>query len=68
LPSIRRCYDTQEGAALLLRQLFPGLDWYAAQFAGAGSALARGEITPDYLYHPEALANIARDLPGARLF
>ena len=45
-----------------------GLDWYAAQFAGAGSAVARGEITPDYLYHPEALANIARDLPDARLF
>src|SRR6188508_2795579 len=45
-----------------------GLDWYAAQFAGAGSAVARGEITPDYLYHPEALSNIARDVPDVRLF
>jgi len=45
-----------------------GLDWYRDQFAEAGSAHARGEITPDYLYHEQALVNIARDVPDARLF
>ena len=45
-----------------------GLDWYAAQFASAGQATARGEISPDYMYSREALANIARDLPGVRVF
>jgi hypothetical protein len=45
-----------------------GLDWYAAQFAAAGNARARGEISPDYMYSREALANIARDLPGVQLF
>jgi len=45
-----------------------GLDWYQQQFANAGSARARGEITPDYLYHVEALVNIAKDVPDARLF
>lgn len=45
-----------------------GLDWYRGQFAEADGALARGEITPDYLYHPLALENIARDVPGVRLF
>jgi hypothetical protein len=45
-----------------------GLDWYAAQFAAAGAARARGEISPDYMYSREALANIARDLPAVRLF
>jgi hypothetical protein len=45
-----------------------GLDWYAAQFSAAGDAVARGEISPDYMYSREALANMARDLPGVRLF
>jgi hypothetical protein len=45
-----------------------GLDWYAEQFAGAEGALARGEITPDYMYHPVAMQNIARDVPDVRLF
>src|SRR5262245_36369070 len=45
-----------------------GLDWYAAQFGSAGQATARGEISPDYMYSREALANIARDLPGVRVF
>jgi hypothetical protein len=45
-----------------------GIDWYAAQFAAAGAARARGEISPDYMYSREALANIARDLPAVRLF
>jgi len=45
-----------------------GLDWYERQFAEAGPARARGEITPDYLYHETALVNIAKDVPDARLF
>jgi hypothetical protein len=45
-----------------------GLDWYREQFAHAGGAIARGEITPDYMYSPDALANIARDLPDVRVF
>jgi hypothetical protein len=45
-----------------------GLDWYRAQFDAAGDAIARGEITPDYLYHPVALRNIARDVPDVRVF
>src|SRR6188474_1187691 len=48
-----------------------GLAWYASQFAAAGDAVARGEISPDYMYNREALANIARDIrlriaPGAQ--
>ena len=31
----------------------------------AGDAVARGEISPDYMYSREALMNIARDLPRA---
>jgi hypothetical protein len=45
-----------------------GLDWYERQFEEADGALARGEITPDYLYHRLALENIARDVPDVRLF
>jgi len=45
-----------------------GPDWYRSQFAGAGQAIARGEITPDYMYSQEAMANIARDLPEIKLF
>lgn len=45
-----------------------GQAWYEAQFEGAGDAKARGEISPDYMYTPEALANIARDIPDVRLF
>lgn len=45
-----------------------GLEWYEQQFAGAEAYRARGEITPDYLYHEEALRNIAKDVPGVKLF
>lgn len=45
-----------------------GLAWYASQFADAGDAKARGEITPDYMYHEVALANIARDVPDVKAF
>lgn len=45
-----------------------GLAWYEEQFAGAGGRKARGEITPDYLYHENAIRNIAKDVPGVRTF
>jgi hypothetical protein len=45
-----------------------GLAWYTQQFAEAGDCTARGEITPDYMYHEKALRNIARDVPEARAF
>jgi hypothetical protein len=45
-----------------------GLEWYESQFEGGGAARARGEITPDYMYHEAALSNIARDVPAARAF
>ncbi len=45
-----------------------GLDWYQQQFEGADGCSARGEITPDYMYHETAIRNISRDIPDARLF
>lgn len=45
-----------------------GIAWYESQFAGAGDARARGEISPDYMYSAKALENIARDLPAVKLF
>jgi Sulfotransferase domain len=45
-----------------------GMSWYEDQFVAAGGAIARGEISPDYMYSSEALHNIARDLPEVRLF
>lgn len=45
-----------------------GLPWYEEQFVGAGDRTVRGEITPDYLYHEEAVRNIAKDVPGVRTF
>ncbi len=45
-----------------------GLPWYESQFEEGGGAVARGEITPDYMYHEKALANIARDVPGVKVF
>src|SRR6476659_1959319 len=43
------------------------LEDYEALFAGAGSALARGEASPAYLYASEAPAKIARLIPDAKL-
>lgn len=45
-----------------------GLGWYEEQFSEAGSAIARGEITPDYMYREIALERIAHDLPDVRAF
>jgi hypothetical protein len=44
-----------------------GAAWYANQFAEARPDQRCGEITPYYLFHPEAPARIQALLPGARL-
>ena len=43
------------------------LEDYRALFAPAPEGAVKGEASPLYLYAPEAPANIARHLPGARL-
>jgi hypothetical protein len=44
-----------------------GVGWYAEHFAHAGQRVA-GEISPNYLYEPQAPARIAHTLPDAKLF
>lgn len=44
-----------------------GRDWYADHFSHAGSRTP-GEVTPGYLFCPEAAARIAAQVPEARLF
>ena len=44
-----------------------GVSWYRAQFASARFDQRCGEITPYYLFHPEAPGRIQRLLPQARL-
>ncbi len=47
-----------------------GVDWYASFFEGAGSAVARGEASPNYTKrhdHPEVAARMAATIPDARL-
>jgi hypothetical protein len=44
-----------------------GAAWYAEQFSAAGSEQRCGEITPYYLFHPEAPGRIQALLPQARL-
>lgn len=44
-----------------------GPDWYRRRFAPAEEDRRCGEITPYYLFHPEAPGRIQRLLPGARL-
>lgn len=46
-------------------QLSPS--WYAAHFAEARPGQLRGDITPYYLFHPQAAERIRRLLPKARL-
>lgn len=43
-----------------------GVDWYASHFEGAEGV--RGEVTPGYMFDPQAAARIAQTVPGARLF
>ena len=44
-----------------------GLDWYQAQYAGAGGQAALGDATPTYMYKAHAVDRMAATLPGARL-
>lgn len=44
-----------------------GPQWYAAQFHGASSEQHCGEITPYYLFHPQAPQRIQALLPNVRL-
>ena len=44
-----------------------GVDWYRAQFRGAGAARAIGEATPTYMYRDDALARMRETVPEARL-
>jgi hypothetical protein len=43
------------------------LRWYAARFAGARPDQRAGDLTPYYLFHPEAPGRISEALPHARL-
>ena len=44
-----------------------GLDWYLGHFDHCPATALRGEICPDYLYHPEAMDRIQALLPDVRL-
>jgi hypothetical protein len=44
-----------------------GESWYRQQFAAASPGQRNGEITPYYLFHPEASARIQSLLPQVRL-
>jgi hypothetical protein len=44
-----------------------GLDWYRGLFRAFAERPALGEKCPEYLFHPRALARIARAIPDARL-
>ena len=44
-----------------------GVDWYRKQFASAAESQICGEITPYYLFHPEAPARIQSLLPNVKL-
>ena len=43
-----------------------GVDWYAAHFAHAGERVP-GEVTPSYLFDPQAPGRAASVVPGAKL-
>jgi hypothetical protein len=40
-----------------------GIEWYRAQFRGAGDESAVGEASPSYLHDPFAIERIAGTLP-----
>ncbi len=44
-----------------------GLDWYASLYRDARADQVCGDITPAYLVHPGAVADLARTLPDARV-
>jgi hypothetical protein len=45
-----------------------GREWYQSHFAPGAAKKARGEISPDYMYHDVALRRIAHDLPDVVIF
>ena len=44
-----------------------GMEWYAGNFDGAGTAKAVGEATPNYIYHGQALERLKSDLPNTKV-
>ena len=44
-----------------------GLDWYAGLYRGARPDQRCGDITPAYLVHPGAVADMAQTLPDAKV-
>jgi hypothetical protein len=44
-----------------------GLAWYGSHFAAVKAEKAVGEATPNYMYSPEAMERIRKDLPESRL-
>ncbi len=44
-----------------------GTDWYRQHFAHVGDVSIVGEATPDYVYHPDAMARIAATIPGVKI-
>src|SRR5689334_25080325 len=44
-----------------------GVEWYEAQFEGAGGVRAVGDATPGYMYSREAIDRMAALLPDVRL-
>lgn len=73
--SLHRLLETHPGVFLppekevhyFSKRFALGPDWYAARFAAACSRQRCGEITPYYLFHPEAPGRIHALLPEARL-
>ena len=49
------------------RHFARGVDWYGALFDHAGPDQITGEVSPNYLWHPEAPARIHRVVPQVRL-
>ena len=44
-----------------------GIEWYKDKFSGVTNESVVGEITPDYMYHEEAIRNIKKHIPNAKL-
>ena len=44
-----------------------GKDWYCQQFEGAGDNQRCGEITPYYIFHPEAPSRIHKLIPNVQI-
>lgn len=44
-----------------------GLFWYSSFFPIRGSKCTSGEVTPDYMYHPDVPKRILKDFPKTKL-